>query len=116
MGHMDSCIAEADTSVGRCEGYIRSRLHIHAIEHSPAQIAPGVFQGLLAPQVTDGVASDVDRALIRLMPGPSIIRSAGVGFKRMGEYIEAWIRRCHGWQRHRVQRVNDRQRGTQVAM
>src|SRR6266516_2088872 len=116
MRYMDPCIAKADTSIGRCERHIRSRLHIHAIEHSPAQIAPGVFQGLLAPQVTDGVASDVDRALIRLMPWPSSIRSAGVGFKRVGEYVEAWIGRCHGWQRHGVQRVNDRQRGAQVAM
>src|SRR5215467_6944495 len=98
MRHMDSGIAKADASVGRCERHIRSRLYIHAIEHGTAQIAPGVFQGLLAPQVTDGVASDVNRALVRLMPGASIVRPARIRFERVGEHIEAWIGCCYRWQ------------------
>ncbi len=92
------------------------RFHIHAIEHRPAKIASQVFQRLLAPQVADRIATDIHWALVWLMPGASIVRSACIGFECMRQYIEARVGRCHWWQRHRIQWVDNSQGRTQVTM
>ena len=116
MRYVDTGVAKTYTGKGCCKCHVRSRLHIHAVEHSPAEIATQVFQRLLAPHITDGVTSDVDRTLIRFMLRTGIIRPARVGFERVGKHIEAWIGRCLRWKRDCIQWVDDGQSGTQVAV
>src|SRR6266699_5681210 len=116
MWYMYASVAKADTSVGCGERHVGTGLHIHTVEHGPAQKTPGVFQSLLTPEITDGIAADVDRALLWFMARTGIIRSARVGFECVGKHIEARIRSCHGWQRHRIQWVDDCERGPQVAV
>src|SRR5437868_3430424 len=89
--HVDACIAEADTSKSRSKRHVRPRLHIHAIKYSTAQVTPGVLQCLLAPHVTDEIATDVDWTLFRFMPWTGIVRTTCVGFERVGEHVEARI-------------------------
>src|SRR5437867_12231986 len=98
MWYMYASVAKADTGVGCREGHIGAGIHIHAVEQSPAQVAPGIFQRLLAPEVTDRIAADVDRALLRFMSRACIIWSTCVRFERVGQYIEARIGSGHRWQ------------------
>src|SRR5437764_8373175 len=97
MWYMDTGVAKANSCIGCCEGHISTGLDIHAIENSSTQIASGIFQSLLAPEIADGIAANVDRAFLRFMSRSCIIRSTGVGFERVCKHVEAWICSCHGW-------------------
>src|SRR5947209_13075078 len=116
MWHVDASVTKANTGVGCREGHIGPCFHIHAIEDGPPKIASQVFQRLLTPQVADRIAANIDRALIWLVFGTSVVRSTCVGLECMGQYIEAWVGRRHWRQRHRIQWVDDRQSGTQVTV
>src|SRR5450759_4627356 len=116
VGNMNASVAKANTGISCCERHVRSCLHIHTIEHSPAEIESQVFQRLLAPHIADRVAPDVDWPLIRFMLWSSIIWPACIGFERVGEYVEARIRSCHRRKRYCIQWVNDRHRRAQVAV
>src|SRR2546421_7726107 len=75
---MDARVAKADSGVGCRERHIRARFHIHAVEYRASEIATQVLQRLLTPHVADGVAPNVDRALVGAMLRTSIIGSARV--------------------------------------
>src|SRR6266480_3489425 len=107
MWYVDPGVAKANPCVSCCEGHVGTGLHIHTFEYSSTQIAPCIFQGLLAPEITDWIAANVNRTLLRFMSRSGIIGSTRVGFERVGKHVEAWICSCHGWQRHCVQWVND---------
>ena len=97
MWHVNACVAETDTGKSCRKRHVRPRLHIHAVEYSPAQVTASVLQRLLAPHVTDEIATDVDRTLFRFMPWTGVVRTARVGFEGMGKHIEAGVCRRQRW-------------------
>src|SRR6266566_7514943 len=95
--YVDTGVAKANPCVGCCEGHVGTGLHIHTVEYSSTQIAPCIFQSLLAPEITDRIAADVNLALLRFMSRSGIIWPTGVRFERVCKHVEAWICSCHGW-------------------
>src|SRR5512143_1698057 len=112
---MDPGVPEADPGEGRRHGHVALGLHVGAVVIGPPQVCPDPFDRLFAPQVGDGVGPDIRWArggILRLRA--HVVRLDGERFGRMGQHVQARVRRHRRRRRQGVQRVHEGHRRTDV--